>query len=639
MYDNKRTTQRRIVAGAAVIYLVGAIIMWILSFSQNGAGHFFVMNVLVGTRGVRDEDKVTLQDGKADDYSFVSYDAFADLSLYVETEGVSELKSTLYNSDWEMIKESRIEIPSETKGFIQVFDDLSVAEGRTVYILRIEKAGGDGKIQVASRNGGTAVYASGGIPFTACLYVVVCLLLLLMVTGVYYCAVYREYPVKKVFLAAALPMVVLFSLLLYPGTACDENDHYVEAYKLSNRMLSVDENMIREEDLSIVANRWAVPSIEGVYLTLNQVGHRTVNEALVVNDHRGHAGNAVVYMLPAIGITFSRMLSFNAFTTYCVARGMNVLFYLVSGYLSLSICSYGKGILLVFLLLPLTLNQCISVNQDSFCFCISFLSIAFWTCLKNKKQKGKRVSVSDLIFLLVLSSLLLASKAYVIILGIFSTLVLAEIKEFVKSPKTVLICGVAVAVVVCVFLLIGNSGYIQYFKTALFGKADGSRYSLRYYLNDPLTGIKIFAATFKQQWFQWFWDAFGSKLSWQTYFSPIYAIGFAVVLSLLALSESGGNLTSNHLERVITFLIEAAFFALVYLRASTWTEVGRSTIWGIQGRYFIPVLPLVFYAMIGKKDTVVPQKTQRYLYLSVSILLMFVCFNLLSTKVLVYLSE
>ncbi|MBQ8994617.1 MAG: DUF2142 domain-containing protein [Oscillospiraceae bacterium] len=597
-----------------------------------------MMNVLIGSMGPRKKDEIDLVIGEVKDFSFVSYDDVTNLSLYVETEGSAALKSSLYDSEWNLIRENTTDIDSKEQGFVQLFKDLEIQGGRSVFLLRLEKISGDGNVRVISRNGGTSIYAYGGFPFAAFLYGATSLLLFLVGAGVFIC-LYKRLSYEKVFLAIAIPMVILFSVLLYPGTACDENDHYVEAYKLSNKILSVDTNLIREEDLSIVSNRWAVPTIEGAYLAINQIGHRTENTTLVLNEHSGHAGNAIVYLLPAVGITVSRILNLNAFTTYYAARGLNILFYLASGYLSLSICSYGQGILLGFLLLPLTINQCISVNQDNFCFCISFLAIAFWTHLKKKELEDEKVTVLEAVCLLLISLMLLASKAYAIILGMYIVLVIPKVKALRDRRKDIFLIMSILVCAVCVALLLGKSGYTHYLFTALFGEANGGRYSLKFYLDDPLTGWQIFVATIKQQWFQWFWDAFGSKLSWQTYFTPIYAVCFAVILVLLARSESGEIVGSSSLERIAIIVIELAFFALVYLRASTWTEVGRRTIWGIQGRYFIPVLPLVLYGLVGKSKSALQKKWQWALCAMFVILLITVSMDLLCTKILVYLVE
>lgn len=636
--DSSKKKKTIIFCVASLAFVISCVLIWVFAYSQNGAGHFFPMNVLLGKSGLPEESSLILSKGETAKFSFVSFDSFGDLSLYVNASDRVSVEVTLLDSGWEQIAEKEISIEKDTERFVNIFSGLDTVERREVYILRVKNKEG-GSILLASRNGGTAITATGGIPFVLILYVLTSALIYLILFAFFFAMWVKGYPLNKVFVFVAIPFVILFSIILYPGTACDENDHYVAAYQLSNRLMGLPEDIFREEDTGILSARWLVPNIDGVYLAISQAGHRTNNLTNVSCEYAGHVGNDVVYLLPAVGITIGRILEVNAFTLYYFGRIMNILLYLIVGYISLSIVQYGKGIMLVFLLFPLTINQCISVNQDCFCFSISFLAVSHWAYLKEKIQERKeKLEFVDMAVIAVMLALLLLSKAYIVIAGIYVCLLdLSQVTKLLKNKKCILVIIIGAILLAGGLLIIGEKGYVKYLVSALFGEKDNHWYNLRYYLDNPAMGVNIFFNTLKEQSIEWFKDAFGSRLSWETYFSPFYATIYCMILLLLALTSGSTKLHSSSWEKVMVSGIEVFFFLLVYLRASTWTQIGRRTIWGMQGRYFVPVLPLIFYACIRAKR--IRGNAERLLLTVFVIVIAVQCVDLVNNHILTFLVE
>ena len=636
--DSSKKKKTIIFCVASLAFVISCVLIWVFAYSQNGAGHFFPMNVLLGKSGLPEESSLILSKGETAKFSFVSFDSFGDLSLYVNASDRVSVEVTLLDSGWEQIAEKEISIEKDTERFVNIFSGLDTVERREVYILRVKNKEG-GSILLASRNGGTAITATGGIPFVLILYVLTSALIYLILFAFFFAMWVKGYPLNKVFVFVAIPFVILFSIILYPGTACDENDHYVAAYQLSNRLMGLPEDMFREEDTGILSARWLVPNIDGVYLAISQAGHRTNNLTNVSYEYAGHVGNDVVYLLPAVGITIGRILEVNAFTLYYFGRIMNILLYLIVGYISLSIVQYGKGIMLVFLLFPLTINQCISVNQDCFCFSISFLAVSHWAYLKEKIQERKeKLEFVDMAVIAVMLALLLLSKAYIVIAGIYVCLLdLSQVTKLLKNKKCILAIIIGAILLVGGLLIIGEKGYVKNLVSALFGEKDNHWYNLRYYLDNPAMGVNIFFNTLKEQSIEWFKDAFGSRLSWETYFSPLYATIYCMILLLLALTSGSTKLHSSSWEKVMVSGIEVFFFLLVYLRASTWTQIGRRTIWGMQGRYFVPVLPLMFYVCIRAKR--IRGNAERLLLTVFVIVIAVQCVDLVNNHILTFLVE
>lgn len=71
------------------------------------------------------------------------------------------------------------------------------------------------------------------------------------------------------------------------------------------------------------------------------------------------------------------------------------------------------------------------------------------------------------------------------------------------------------------------------------------------------------------------------------------------------------------------------------MRASTWTRIGRRTVWGIQVRYFIPVLSLAFFANIRDKKLQID--SERVLLTVFIIVLSVQCTDIMSNHILTFL--
>ncbi|MBQ6148037.1 MAG: DUF2142 domain-containing protein [Oscillospiraceae bacterium] len=637
--DDSKKKKTIILCVASLAFVISCVLIWAFAYSQNGTGHFFPMNVLIGKSGLSEKNSITLSEGDTVEFSFVSFDAFSDLFLYVETPETATIEATLYDGAWVCVSDRTVNMEKNTNRFVSLFSELSTVDQREVYVLRIDVRAGE-NIRVASRNGGTALKASGGFPFTVFIFILINALIYTALVGLYYSLWIKKYPLYRVFLCVAIPVVIVFSILLYPGTACDENDHYIEAYRLSNRIMGVDEDVIRAEDVSIVESRWAVPNLEGTYMAVTLAGHRSGETSLVDNSHQGHVGKAIVYILPAIGISLGRILKLNAFTTYYFARGLNILLYLFVGSVILRIAKSGKGILFCFLLLPLTINQCISVNQDAFCFLISFLAIAYWTRVRyNVTRLKRRLSAEELLCIISLFLVLLSCKAYVLVMSVFCVLPWNEMYGISWKKMGILFGTVAIAVAAGVGALeiMGQGGYARHFIDALLGKANEQSYSLMYFLDSPFDFVFLVGRTVKEQAFTWFWDAFGSRLSWETYFSPVYAIIFAIIIYLAAKEDEGDVSNIPLWGKVIIFIVFFGFGGIVVIRALSWTSIGRKTIWGIQGRYFIPMLPTLYYTVIQKRKNspeLLEMATTAFVFL-----LLVLCSDLLNLHMMTYLVE
>ncbi len=621
-------------AGAALLLALAAV--WVMLLSVNGNSSFLLRNVYVGSSGLKEEESAELSGGAEEEFSFVAYETLSDLSVYTEADAEASLTALLVNAETGDVRENTVSVP-EGSALVCLFPGETTQNGRCNYVLRL-KNDGDGIVRVASREGGTALSATGGPRFAALLYWglgIGCVLQAVLWAVMTLSGASAE----RVFLAVSVPVCIIFSLLFYPGTVCDENDHYIEAYRLSNRILGESTKMIREEDLSIVDYRWAVPNLEGMYLAVYQTGRGASSAQMVKTSHQGHTGNKIVYLLPALGITAGRLLGRNAFTTYYLARGMNILLYLAAGYLALKTAKKGKTFLLMWALMPLVVNQCISVNQDSFCFAVSLFAAALWTSMDKTLSEGKKLSRAAWAALVATVLLLGCCKAYSLLLLMFTVLPWKTAYPSGSGRIGKLLPGGVLLGAAAAGFLLYRSGYGVRIIYAVFGRENSSRYSLRYLMEDPARGLKVFTDTVREDWVGWLRDLFGTRLSWQTYLPLIFSAFFAVLLVRASLVSDGGETEPTRAQQRMNVLLQLGLFAAVFLQACSWTNVSDPTIWGIQGRYFIPSVQFCFLLLPRKVKAEDAEQRHRRLFCLFLLTFLLLAGDLFVRHYLVFLSE
>lgn len=69
---------------ASVVFFLCFVLIWVCAYSGNGAAHFFHMNVLLGKKGLSDDEGIILSAGDSEEFSFVSFEPFDDLPVYVK---------------------------------------------------------------------------------------------------------------------------------------------------------------------------------------------------------------------------------------------------------------------------------------------------------------------------------------------------------------------------------------------------------------------------------------------------------------------------------------------------------------------------------------------------------------------------
>lgn len=424
-----------------------------------------------------------------------------------------------------------------------------------------------------------------------------------------YFILYKDISVIKlsIILTSVLGLIYLF--IMPPLTIPDENVHYDTAYILSNKILGIDsapgmitkritDTVITPDNYSLDKNRWIKSYYFDILKQLPEAFNNRDTTLVSVKPYDFIVNTVFFLYIPqSIGITLGRILHLSGLSTFYLARLFNLLFCLLTVFLSIRKLKETKVAFIVILLLPMTLHQIASCSYDVVIIALCFAFIAKISYYLETKEI---ISKKSLIFLFLLAFLITPLKyAYFPILFIFFAL---PVSCF-KSKKAKYLSNVLLIVCVILSLLVTNFIKIDklysYESTTFvdsFTLVNTNAFSFSWIIHNLFSFLSIFINTIANWLYYWFITLIGSQLGWLSIYISLPII-YCFVLSYFSTSHSQFTFNKS-LTIKLTFLVSFLLCSSCIIGgAYFWKIGGPGVIDGIQGRYFLPILPVILFLL------------------------------------------
>lgn len=415
----------------------------------------------------------------------------------------------------------------------------------------------------------------------------------------------RKTNLAKCFVLTALVIGVMYMFVLAPFSVPDEPAHFATAYAQSSMLLGktavdADGKVIMDSDLwqqSIDITRDSyVKEIDGMLGRLpagDTISTRTMLTA------------TLGYIPQVVGISLARILGAKGMQIIMAGRLMALLFYCMCMYWVIKTIPCGKELMVVIGLFPMTFQQVVSYSYDSLLIDACFVMTAL---LVTKIVSSDKISVKDIIVLAITTVIIATLKfLYLPILGLAF---LINPEQF-GGKKRKKILGVAMAIIgvasICISKLATIMNSLGTGTSATNGAVE--KVSLGYALHNPLMTCEIFWRTIERSSSDYLGQMISTPLGWLNFHIPnIILIAFVILLlcSICNMQNKSVVITRNfrYLGSGMCLLIVLLVMASLFF---DWTSVGSMTIQGIQGRYFLPVLPIAGLAcsnnmIVSKKN-------------------------------------
>lgn len=422
-----------------------------------------------------------------------------------------------------------------------------------------------------------------------------------------------------VFAVILLVMSCTFALYFSPFSVPDEGYHYVHAYKYANLIApGMDVDSIRKEDLRFMSDlynhevtkeSWKDASDSfTVFATSEGV---VPLSSLEDCWHKGLdiGGDPIQARLgSAIGINIARLFNLSGIVTFYAGRIFNLLVGVALIVFAVKLTPMGRNAMMAVSLLPMTLHLLGSYSYDCTTIGLAFLLIA----LTMRLLHGTGVIRGcEMTAYLVVVTLIAPCKVVYFLLAI--PVLLVPSQRFASKRHEVffkvaclllpVLAIVATRLVKILAIILGpNSAFAQMANaTTPDALATMPRYSATYLLAHPLELAKMIGTTLWQQGDNYLNTLVGGSLGWLSG-NIVANLRESVMLCLLAaigfVGDAGTEVYPRRRERFVFLAVFAVIALLVMVTLLLdHTPLGSPVIEGVQGRYFIPAIPLVFVAL------------------------------------------
>lgn len=436
--------------------------------------------------------------------------------------------------------------------------------------------------------------------------------------------------VHQLFLIMAAIFGTLFAFILPPFQAPDEQVHFYKAYAISKGQLlcsnaeSSYAGSYLPSNISDFVNSTDMTNTTRSIGTLDNASQYYPSDNNVFFEHYSSCVyNALPYLPQALGIFIGDIMNLNYIWIFYLGRLLNLLVYLLICFYSIKLIPRLKKVVFLLALMPMSLHQAASLSADGLTNALSLLLICYVLNVVYKKEEYlNRKTLITIAALSILVSLLKITY-FPLSLVVF----LIPISKYKKIKNYFIInCSIVV------LSMVSAVSWLLITRTMDIYVPVNTEIQLNSLIDDPLGySSLLFKNIFN---YDNLYLQFIGILGWLSVPLPmivyiLYFLSFFVVIAIEGSKESE-SITKG---RVFSIIISLSIFVIGYILVETslylnWPQTSAVIVEGVQGRYFIPLVLLLFYGLFLLVPTCIKH--------SKLIICIFVAFTLLitSTKII-----
>lgn len=441
----------------------------------------------------------------------------------------------------------------------------------------------------------------------------------------------------KIYVSVMLILAILYMIVFLPFLSPDEKTHYLSAYRIADWFLGKgtparnSRMIMRLEDHVFVSMRQV--GLNAEYLReLSGQAHLLCREKGFVVRDAALATNAILCYFPsAFGIAAARILHLGGMAAFYMSRGANILF--CTGVAAHVMKKYrsANDSLFPLLCFPMMLQLVASCTYDAVAFCNILLFVSQVLYMKNSREK---ISGRELLLCMLYAALLGPSKTVYLPLLFLIFLVPGERLGETKGKRAwIRICVIASGILSLLLV----SGVLRWLssstavQTMIAENAGGhilswngeEGYTFSYILTNLKDFIMLCGRTLTRVGDEYFFTMLGSRLARYELTVPAVCGMVCFVLFLLSANiRKDGEEAEEYIgwQKAWSLLLCAGcVFCIMLALTLGWTPVSSEVILGIQGRYFLPLLPVLIPVIRDRHIRVDAGLRRRMVFLTMAV--------------------
>ena len=522
-------------------------------------------------------------------------------------------------------------------------------------------------------------------------YMIIAVLLIVAVAVSFVLIYVVKLKIHLVFLVVVILFGTVYNFVLPPHMAPDEKVHINTSYKIVNDILGETSEttniLMRKSDTEYTDN--ASDFNVFTYQTVMDNMFKQCEDSTLVETKATYAtGVSYLSYTPTVaGMLLARVLNFNYITSVMFARMFNLIFFAVIISLAIKITPFAKNIFFATAFLPMSVSLAASFSYDAPIIALSILFIAL--CLKYAYQDEK-MDVKKLVILAVVAVLLAPVKAvYIFVCGFCLIIPRAKFKNL---KTYILNIAIVLVLATGSFLMANSQTLMSYVTSVTPDSLETSENAVEEtnitITEEPVVAETAqepaVAESVEEPVVDDLADAIAEPETTPSepeinYIASVYYTPSYVLTHVRDTINLIGNtiqhntdyylrqMVGGHLVEpiLIDVDINGVFICLLYIClilsclqtkkdlillkpvhkwwagficlcvtgvllvvTLSWTPANNPTIWGMQGRYLLPILPLVLLILQGKNITLEKDIT-KHIAFTMCMLQFFVLLNAL----------
>lgn len=415
--------------------------------------------------------------------------------------------------------------------------------------------------------------------------------------------------INRLFVVSLLLLGSLFTFAFSPGSVPDEPFHYWSTYSVSDLMMGKEVDfeektlVARQSDVDLGLNETYILSKSSLVDSIRSAELFSTNSNEVVHSVDKNAldySSSPIYIrfFAALGLTLGRILNLGAYPTFILGRLFNFMMFCCLAYLAVRTTPVAKTGFMAVSLLPMTLHLAASYSYDG--GTIGLAMVLFSYLLKgiyrNEPFSSKEMALS------IVSAILLAPCKAVYSVVAF-TVILIPTTRF-SSKRAAMVFKVMLPVICILTVILVRVPTLSEMVNAPTGSQldyrgaeTGVFYSPKNIIEDPLGTFYMFARTLVVNEDSYLTGVIGGQLGWlQANTTAPFFVVIPFLITLLAAFQmkDGDELEVPVAHRIWFFLLACAgWIGVMMSMYFGWTFTSEVLIQGIQGRYLLPLVPLI----------------------------------------------
>ncbi len=433
-------------------------------------------------------------------------------------------------------------------------------------------------------------------------------LILIFAILIYVCVFILNFKKESLFLISLLSVSIIFSLVLPPYSSPDEEAHINSAYELLNKASGYSSEELenstiykRENDSDYILEDYYTTVFSYEYVYNNLISFDKNEEEIEFGNSWLVDDFPAVYTAGAVGLAVADFLDLGYLPSLYLGRLFNVLLYALLVYFAIKITPIGKEIFMVLSFLPITLHLINSFSRDTFVIGMAFLFTAY--CLKLTYEKDK-INIKEIVLLFVIAILLAPSKTIYAPLIIIAIPIINkyDYKVIVKNKKKIpyILAGVVAAVITFLnfnkqyfAILLGVFNTPESLESLIINNPNAT-FNIGILLSNPMIAVDLVLNTIAENFSYYIKSISGGVLSYNSIIiDDFYVFAFLLLILISTMKMPYEKINITKLHKILFAIAFLVVFASVVYVAITWTPVVDKVIYGIQGKYLIPAIPLL----------------------------------------------